>query len=103
MPTLRVLDVAPATPRSRIVQLGLAGAPLEYRAGQAVLVGRVGQPVRKPYSLALAPHEAHGSGRLELLVGLDAEGSPGSHLDELARGMDLDVTGPVGSFVFPEQ
>lgn len=102
MPTLRVLDVAPATPRSRIVELEFAGDPLWYRAGQAVLVGLTGQSVRRPYSLALAPYEARERGRLELLVGLDADGSPGPHLDGLAQGASLDVDGPVGSFVFPE-
>ena len=103
MLTLRVRDVARATPRSLIVQLDLAGHVLEYCAGQAVLVGQHGQPVRRPYSLALAPHEARTSGRLELLVGLDPAGSPGPHLADLAPGVALDIEGPVGSFHFPEQ
>lgn len=102
MLTLRVREVAPATPRALIVQLDLAGAALDYRAGQAVLVGRHSQPVRRPYSLALAPHEARASGTLELLVGLEATGSPGDHLAGLAPGMLADVDGPVGSFHFPE-
>ena len=42
MLTLRVRDVARATPRSLIVQLDLAGAVLDYRAGQAVLVAPTG-------------------------------------------------------------
>jgi Na+-transporting NADH:ubiquinone oxidoreductase subunit F len=101
MLTLRVRDVAPATPRSLIVQLDLAGATLDYCAGQAVVLGRSGQPVRRPYSLALAPHEARESGTLELLVGLDAAGSAGEHLIDLAPGIRVDVDGPVGSFHFP--
>jgi ferredoxin-NADP reductase len=103
MLTLRVRDVARATPRSLIVQLDLAGHVLEYHAGQAVLVGQHGQQVRRPYSLALAPHEARASGRLELLVGLDSEGSPGPQLPALGPGADLDIEGPVGSFRFPER
>jgi Na+-transporting NADH:ubiquinone oxidoreductase subunit F len=102
MLTLRVRDVVHATPRSLIVQLDLAGAVLEYRAGQAVLVGQTGQPVQRPYSLALAPHEARESGTLELLVGLDAEGSPGPHLTGLAAGTPVDVDGPVGTFQLPD-
>ena len=43
--------------------------------------------VQRPDSLALAPHEARESGTLELLVGLDAAGSPGPHLAGLAAGM----------------
>jgi ferredoxin-NADP reductase len=102
MLTLRVRDVAPATPRSLIVQLDLDGAALEYRAGQAVLLGRRGEPVQRPYSVALAPFEARESGTLEFLVGLDSTNSPGGHLTDLAPGMRVDVEGPVGSFQFPE-
>jgi Na+-transporting NADH:ubiquinone oxidoreductase subunit F len=102
MLTLRVREVARATPRSLIVQLDLAGAVLEYRAGQAVLVGQTSQPVRRPYSLALAPHEARETGTLELLMGLDPDGSPGSHLSGLTPGQEIDVEGPIGSFHFPE-
>jgi ferredoxin-NADP reductase len=103
MLTLHVRDVARATPRSLIVQLHLGEATLEYRAGQAVLVGRSGQPVRRPYSLALAPHEARATGLLELLVGLDVDGSPGSHLAGVGPGAALDVEGPAGVFCFPAQ
>jgi ferredoxin-NADP reductase len=102
MLTLRVRDVAHATPRSVIVQLDLGGAVLDYRAGQAVLVGQRDQPVQRPYSLALAPHEARESGMLELLVGLDAAGSPGPHLADLRTGILVQVDGPVGTFQLPE-
>jgi ferredoxin-NADP reductase len=103
MLTLRVRDVAHATPRSIIVRLDLAGAVLDYRAGQAVLVGRTGDTVQRPFSVALAPHEARESGTLELLVGLDAQESSGAHLTGLMPGMRVDVDGPVGSFHFPEE
>jgi Na+-transporting NADH:ubiquinone oxidoreductase subunit F len=103
MLTLGVRDVAHATPRSVIVRLDLAGAVFDYRAGQAVLVGHTGDMVQRPYSLALAPYEARESGTLELLVGLDAPDSPGTHLSNLMHGMHVDVDGPVGSFHFPDQ
>jgi ferredoxin-NADP reductase len=103
MLTLRVRDVVRATPRSLIVQLEHGGTPLEYRAGQAVRAGLSGQPVRRPYSLALAPHEARASGRLELLVGLDVDGSPGGHLAGLGPDTLVDVEGPAGTFCFPAQ
>jgi ferredoxin-NADP reductase len=103
MLTLRVRDVAHATPRSIIVRLDLAGAVLDYRAGQAVLVGHTGDAVQRPYSVALAPHEARESGMLELLVGLDAQESPGGHLSTLVPGMHVDVDGPIGSFQLPDE
>ena len=103
MLTLRVRDVASATPRSLIVRLDLAGAVLDYRAGQAVLLADAGYPERRPYSLALAPHEARDSGTLEMLVGIDDAGSPGPHLPSVTPGMPVDVEGPVGSFHFPEE
>ena len=99
--TLPVRGVAAATSRAAIVRLALNGRHVDYRAGQAVLVGRSGQPVRKPYSLATAPHESRVRSELEILVGLDASGSPGAHLADLAPGVPVDVEGPVGSFEFP--
>lgn len=99
--TLPVTEVGPATPRAVKVRLALDGHHLPYRAGQAVLAGRSGQPVRRPYSLATAPHEAFSRRELELLVGLDEAGSPGPHMDGLAAGSTMDLEGPVGSFAFP--
>ena len=100
--TLPVRDVAAATSRAAIVRLALGPHHLDYRAGQAVLVGRSGQEARKPYSLATAPHESRARSELEILVGLDASGSPGAHLADLAPGVSIDVKGPVGSFEFPD-
>jgi NAD(P)H-flavin reductase len=93
--------MAAATPRAAIVRLHLDGRHLDYRAGQAVLVGRAGHGVVRPYSLATAPHESRGRSELEILVGLDAGGSPGPHLSQLAPGVLVEVDGPVGSFEFP--
>jgi ferredoxin-NADP reductase len=98
--TLPVREVTAATPRAAIVRLDLNG-DFSYRAGQAVLVGRAGQGLRRPYSIAIAPHEARQRSQLEILVGVDERGSPGAHLPELASGVRVDVEGPVGSFHLP--
>lgn len=97
--TLAIREVLPATPRARIVRIGLDGAAFDYAAGQAVLVGAAGGP-KRPYSIAAAPEEARREGCLELLVGVDANGTPGPHL-QLERGRAVDVDGPHGSFTFP--
>lgn len=65
------------------------------------MVGAQGQAVRRPYSIACSPELATERGVLEFLIGLDAHGSPGRHLPKLARGMLLDVEGPIGTFTFP--
>jgi ferredoxin-NADP reductase len=99
--TLSIREVVPATPRTRILRLDVAGHAFPYAAGQGVLVGRPGQPVRRPYSLASAPHETDERGSLDLLVGVDEAGFAGAHLGELAPGLPLTVEGPMGSFVLP--
>ena len=98
--TLPIRDVQPATPRARIVRLDLDGQPFEYDAGQAVFVGTHGGARRKPYSIAAAPEDARRDRWLELLVGVEADGTPGAHL-ALDAGVQVDVEGPVGSFTFP--
>jgi ferredoxin-NADP reductase len=99
--TLQASAVIPATPRAAILRLALQDLELDYVAGQAVLIGRPDQEVRRPYSLATAPHEAARDRTLELLVGLQPDGSAGPHLDGLAPGEWLEVIGPVGAFVLP--
>jgi ferredoxin-NADP reductase len=99
--TLPVRHVAAATPRAAIVRLNLGGHDFPYRAGQAVLIGAAGQGRRRPYSLATAPHEVRQRSELEILVGVDANGSAGAHLPQLTEGIYVDVEGPVGSFQLP--
>lgn len=99
--TLPIVNVLPATPRASIVHIGLDGHSLPYKAGQAVLVASPGR-VPRPYSIAIPPEDAVREGRVELLVGVDATGSPGPHLT-LERGAMVSVEGPVGRFTFPEQ
>jgi NAD(P)H-flavin reductase len=98
--SLRTREVLPATPRARILRLDLAGQSFDYVAGQAVQVATQGHPTRRPYSLAAAPADARRDGCLELLVGVDESGAPGTHLS-LAPGRVIDVEGPLGSFTFP--
>jgi glycine betaine catabolism B len=98
--TLPILAVLPATPRARIVRLDLGGAYFDYAPGQAVLVAASGFPKRRPYSIAATAEDARRDGWLELLVGLNAEGFPGSHLS-LEPDALVDVEGPLGSFTFP--
>jgi ferredoxin-NADP reductase len=99
--TLPILEVVPATPRARIVRLDLGGTPFSFRAGQAVLVAAHGYERRRPYSIASSPEETEERGYLELLVGVEADGQPGPHL-ELDAGALIDIEGPLGRFAFPE-
>ena len=98
--TLPIREVLRATPRARIVRLGLTSHPFEYLPGQAVLVGSAGQPKKHPYSIAAAPEDARRDGWLELLVGVDVRGTPATCLT-LEVGALVEVEGPRGSFTFP--
>ncbi len=98
--TLPIREVLPATPRSRIVRVDLRRRVFDYLAGQAVLIASHQYEKRRPYSIACAPEDARDSDCLELLIGVDASGSPGPHLT-LEAGALIDIEGPVGRFVFP--
>jgi NAD(P)H-flavin reductase len=98
--TLPIREVLPGGTRARIVRLDLTGRPFPYRPGQAVLIASSGLE-RRPYSIAAAPDHARRKGFLELLVGIDEEGTAGSHL-VLEPGALVDVEGPLGQFVFPD-
>lgn len=100
--TLPIRDVVPATPRSRIVRLDLEGQPFSYEPGQALLIADHGFARRKPYSIAAAPKDAARDGALELLIGVDADGSAGPHLT-LTPGQRVEVDGPIGRFTFPAE
>ena len=99
--TLPIREVLPATPRAGILRIDLGGERFPYLPGQAVLVATHGYERRRPYSLAASPDESRRDDCLELLIGLNAEGSPGPHL-LLQPGTLLDVEGPLGRFTFPE-
>ena len=100
MLTLPIREVLPATPRARIARIDLDGHPFDYAPGQAVSIATHGQDKRRPYSIAAAPEDSRRDGWLELLIGVNVEGSAGSHLT-LEPGIPIDVDGPLGSFTFP--
>jgi ferredoxin-NADP reductase len=102
MVTAPLLEVAAITPRSRLLTVDLSARPVGFKAGQAVLIGWHGDTERRPYSIACSPEAAAEHRRLELLVSLDAPGEIARRLPEAARGMLLDVEGPLGTFTFPE-
>jgi len=66
------------------------------------MVGALGQPERRPYSIACSPERAAERGQLELLIGIDEQGSAGPHLSGLALGAPLEIEGPLGTFTFPD-
>jgi ferredoxin-NADP reductase len=101
--TVPLIDFAEPTPRTRLLTVGIGQPPLHFAAGQAVMVGMHGQPERRPYSLACSPERAAETSRLELLIGLESNGSLGPHLPVTAPGALLDLDGPFGTFTFPEQ
>jgi p-cymene monooxygenase electron transfer component len=98
---LRVAGVRTPSAGTRIVRVALDGHPLDFRPGQAVLLGAAGQELRVPYSVASAPEETARTGLIEFLMKVDAAGDPGPHLRGLARGLRIEAVGPFGSFVFP--
>jgi NAD(P)H-flavin reductase len=99
--TLPLVDVEQATPRSLLVSLDLHNTQFAFNAGQAVMVGAHGQPVRRPYSIASSPESTADMQAIELLIGLDSDGSAGPQFSSLARGTLFDVEGPMGTFTFP--
>ena len=100
MLTPPIREIVPATPRARIARLWLNGHIFDYAPGQAVAIATHGHEHRRPYSIAAAPEDARRHGWLELLIGVNADGTPGPHLT-LEPGQPVDVDGPIGSFVFP--
>jgi glycine betaine catabolism B len=98
--TLPIREVLPATPRARIARLDLDGHTFDYAPGQAVSIATHGQEKRRPYSIAASPEDSRAHRCLELLIGVNAQGTPGSHLT-LEPGVQVDVEGPLGSFTFP--
>lgn len=90
-----------ATPRSRLLTIDLGGHVLDFLPGQAVMVGAHGQEERRPYSIACSPERAAETGRIELLIALEADGDLGANLASAEPGMLLDVEGPMGLFTFP--
>lgn len=100
--TLPLLSVTAATPRSRLVTLDLRNRSFEFRPGQAVLIGAPGTE-RRPYSISSSPEMAAETHSLDLLIALEADGTLGPHLAAIAPGSVIDLEGPLGTFLFPEE
>jgi ferredoxin-NADP reductase len=98
--TVPVRHVNNSTPRTRLIHLDLRNATFSFNAGQAIMLGLSGSPLRKPYSIASAPWELIKSGILQALVQVEDSGGLDPHL-ELATPLDLE--GPFGSFGLPAQ
>jgi NAD(P)H-flavin reductase len=98
--TVPIVDILSATPRSRVIRFDLRDQPLSFVPGQAVMVGAHEQ-TRRPYSIASSPEQTLETGRLELLVSVETDGSLGTHFGSAARGTLVDVEGPIGGFTLP--
>jgi ferredoxin-NADP reductase len=99
---LPVVSFEQVTPWTRLLVLDIGAADFRFDAGQAVFLGRAGQPVRKPYSIACAPLEARTRRRLEFLIALDPGAAPDAHLAELTPGATVELSDPAGRFVLPD-
>jgi len=99
--TVPLLDVAIATPRSRLLAIDVREAAFDYLPGQALLIGEHGREEQRPYSIASSPERSSETGRLELLIALEANGDFGPHLPSPRTGTLVDIVGPLGTFVFP--
>jgi NAD(P)H-flavin reductase len=103
MLTVPVRQITRATPRIWILHLDLRAVDFQFGAGQAVMLGLTGSPLRKPYSIASAPWEVTKSGIMQVLVQVEDSGGLDPHLELASPGTLLDVEGPFGSFGLPER
>jgi ferredoxin-NADP reductase len=101
--TVPVRHVTHATTRSRLIHLDFSTTVFSFTAGQAVMVGLQGSPLRKPYSIASAPWELEKTGVLQLLAQVDDTGSLDPHLELAAPGTLIDLEGPFGTFGLPPE
>lgn len=101
MITVPVRQITRATPRIRILNLDLRAVEFSFTAGQAVMLGLGGSPLRKPYSIASAPWEVAKSGIMQVLVQVEDSGGLDPHLELASPGTMLDLEGPFGSFGLP--
>jgi ferredoxin-NADP reductase len=95
-----VREVVFATPRARGISLDLGDQAFGFAAGQAVMVGLNGSPLRKPYSIASAPWEVTQTGVMQLLIQID-DSALDPHLERATPGTRVDVEGPFGTFGLP--
>lgn len=103
MITVPVRQITRATPRIRILNLDLRATDFTFAAGQAVMLGLSGSPLRKPYSIASAPWEVAKSGIMQVLVQVEDSGGLDPHLELASPGTPLALEGPFGTFGLPER
>ena len=103
MITVPVRQITRATPRIRILNLDLRALQFSFTAGQAVMLGLSGSPLRKPYSIASAPWEVEKSGIMQVLVQVEDSGGLDPHLELASPETLLDLEGPFGSFGLPDR
>ena len=103
MITVPVRQITHATPRTRLLSLDLRAVQFPFAAGQAVMLGLSGSPLRKPYSIASAPWEVTKSGIMQVLVQVEDSGGLDPHLELASPGTPLDLDGPFGSFGLPDR
>jgi len=101
MISVPVRHVTNSTPRTRIIHLDLRATTFSFSAGQAIMLGLAGSPLRKPYSIASAPWELAKSGILQALVQVEDTGAPDPHLELAAPGTQIHLDGPFGTFGLP--
>jgi ferredoxin-NADP reductase len=99
--TVPVRQISRATPRIRILDLDVRAVDFGFTAGQAIMLGLSGSPLRKPYSIASAPWEVRKSGIMQVLVQVEDSGGLDPHLELAAPDTLIDVEGPFGSFGLP--
>jgi ferredoxin-NADP reductase len=97
---MRVARLARASPNAWHLELESA-SPVAFEAGQAMMLGLAGQPLRKPYSIASSPEEAAATGRLQFLLGTEDDDDIGIHLRGAGVESSVVAEGPLGSFVLP--
>jgi ferredoxin-NADP reductase len=99
--SVAVRHVSRATPRTRYIHLEFADREFAFVAGQAVMVGLHGSPLRKPYSIASAPWEVTKTGVLQVLAQVEDGSAFDPHLELAAPGTLIDLDGPFGTFALP--
>ena len=98
--TLPLVEIVALTPRTRLLTLALGPQRFTFAAGQAVMLTPPGAADARPYSIASSPERASTMRQLELLIAIDAAGSP--DLEWAERGALVDIEGPLGSFTLPD-
>ena len=63
------------------------------------MIGLAESDQRVPYSIASSPEEARAQGAIDFLIKIEPSGRWGHKFDRLARGQNVALDGPMGTFV----